>query len=121
MFLIDPYLSDSLAQKYKGSKFPHTRMIPVPVNPTASKGVDWVFCTHSHTDHMDPETLRLLARNPNCQFFVPCSTIEHSVETIGLDIKRTMCVNAGQSVSLDMSARLHTIPSAHEELQVNSK
>jgi L-ascorbate metabolism protein UlaG (beta-lactamase superfamily) len=96
-------------------------MIPVPVNPTAFKGVDWVFCTHSHTDHMDPETLRLLARNPNCQFFVPCSTIEHSVETIGLDIKRTTCVNAGQSVSLDMSARLHTIPSAHEELQVNSK
>lgn len=120
-FLIDPYLSDSLAQKYKGSKFPHDRLVPVPVNPVALKGVDWVFCTHQHTDHMDPETLRLLARNQNCRFFVPCSTLEHAVETIELDTRRTTCVNAGQSVSLDKSVRLHPIPSAHEELQVNSK
>ena len=28
-FLIDPYLSDSLAKKYKGQQFTHQRMMPV--------------------------------------------------------------------------------------------
>ena len=119
--LIDPYLSDSLARKYAGSKFPHVRLVPVPVNPAALKGVDWVFCTHRHTDHMDPETLRLLAHNPNGRFFVPCATKEHAIETIGVDFIRTTCVNAGRSLKLGRRLCLHPIPSAHEKLQVNSR
>ena len=64
-FLIDPYLSNSLARKYVGSRFPHDSLVPVPVNPATLTGVDWVFCTHRYTNHMDPETLRFLAHNPN--------------------------------------------------------
>ena len=29
--LIDPYLSDHLARKYAGTEFPHTRMMPAPL------------------------------------------------------------------------------------------
>jgi L-ascorbate metabolism protein UlaG (beta-lactamase superfamily) len=43
------------------------------------------------------------------------------IETIGLDIKRTTCVNAGQSVSIEHKVHSHPIPSVHEKLLVNSR
>lgn len=33
--LIDPYLSDSLAEKYRGKPYPHRRMVPAPAAPEA--------------------------------------------------------------------------------------
>ena len=98
-FLIDPYLSDSLAQKYKGRQFPHQRMMPIPVDPAALKDIDWVFCTHLHTDHMDPVTIRSLARNPECRFFVPCAALDQAVANQGLGMKKTTCVNSGQTLT----------------------
>ena len=120
-FLIDPYLSDSLAQKYKDKQFPHQRMMPVPVDPVALKDIDWVFSTHRHTDHMDPETIRSLARNPGCHFFVPCAALDQAVANQGLDLKKTTCVNAGQSLTLDSAISLNPIPAAHEQIVVNSR
>jgi L-ascorbate metabolism protein UlaG (beta-lactamase superfamily) len=119
-FLIDPYLSDSLAQKYRGQPFPHQRMMPIPVDPAALKGIDWVFSTHRHTDHMDPATIRSLAANSGCRFFVPCAVLNQAVADQGLDIAKTTCVNAGQSLTLDTAISLNPIPAAHEQLVVNS-
>jgi len=119
--LIDPYLSDSLALKYKGRQFAHQRMMAIPVEPAALKGIDWVFCTHRHTDHMDPETIRALAANPGSRFFVPCAVLDQAVASQGLDLKNTTCVNAGQSLTLDSDIRLHPIPAAHEQIMVNSR
>jgi L-ascorbate metabolism protein UlaG (beta-lactamase superfamily) len=115
-FLIDPYLSDSLALK-----FPHQRMMPIPVDPAALKGVDWVFCTHRHTDHMDPVTIRSLAADPRCRFFVPCAVLEQAVANQGLDLKKSTCVNAGQTITLGTAISLNPIPAAHEQLVVNSR
>ena len=119
-FLIDPYLSDSLAEKYKGHIFPHVRMIPVPVAPETLKEIDWVFCTHRHTDHMDPATLTSLLHNSACRAIVPCAVLAHALENIGLEADRTTCVNAGQHVMLDENVGLHPIPAAHETLTVNT-
>jgi len=55
--LIDPYLSDFLAEKYQGAEFPHLRMMQAPIEPSRLADLDWVFCTHRHSDHMDPGTL----------------------------------------------------------------
>lgn len=120
-FLIDPYLSDSLAQKYRGQQFPHQRMMPIPVDPKALKGIDWVFCTHRHSDHMDPETIQSLARNPGSRFFVPCAVLDQAVADQGLDINKTTCVNAGQTLALDAAISLNPVPAAHEQLVVNSR
>jgi L-ascorbate metabolism protein UlaG (beta-lactamase superfamily) len=120
-FLIDPYLSDSLAKKYKGKPLPHKRMLSIPVDPAALKNIDWVFSTHRHTDHMDPETIRALARNPRCHFFVPCAALNQAVAHQGLELKKTTCVNAGQSLTLDTDFSLNPIPAAHEQLVVNSR
>lgn len=120
-FLIDPYLSDSLAKKYKGNIFAHERMMPVPVAPEALREIDWVFCTHRHTDHMDPATLRPLLRSSGCRFVFPCAVLAHVLENIGLTADRTTCVNAGQPLMIDENIGLHPIPAAHETLTVNNE
>jgi L-ascorbate metabolism protein UlaG (beta-lactamase superfamily) len=66
-FVIDPYLSDSLAIKYRDKPFAHTRLMPVPIEPAKLTGMQWIFCTHEHTDHMDGGTLPdLVTANPDC-------------------------------------------------------
>jgi L-ascorbate metabolism protein UlaG (beta-lactamase superfamily) len=120
-FLIDPYLSDSLALKYKGRPFPHKRMMPIPIDPAALKDIDWVFSTHRHSDHMDPVTIRALARNPGCRFYVPCAVLDEAAASQGLDLKKTTCVNAGQTIALDTGICLDPIPAAHEKILVNSR
>ena len=119
-FLIDPYLSDSLAQKYKGQIFPHERMMPVPILPEALGNIDWVFCTHRHSDHMDPATLVPLFRNAACRAVVPCSALTHVLVNIELAADRTTCATADQKMMLDEDASLHPIPAAHESLTVNA-
>jgi hypothetical protein len=41
-FLLDPYLSDSLARKYAATRTPHARMTPPPVNPEKLGFIDIV-------------------------------------------------------------------------------
>ena len=117
--LIDPYLSDFLAQKYKGREFPHIRMTPSPVDPEQLSQLDFVFCTHGHSDHMDPGTLPVLSRNnPFCKFIVPKAEKNTAIER-GIDENRIITVNAGESFKLDNDIQLDIIPSAHEILKVN--
>lgn len=118
--VIDPYLSDSLAKKHAGHIFPHERMVPVPVPPEALQTIDWVLCTHRHTDHMDPATLTPLLHSSGCRIVVPCAVLAHVLENIGLAAGRTTCVNAYQDVILQENISLHPIPAAHETLTVNN-
>jgi L-ascorbate metabolism protein UlaG (beta-lactamase superfamily) len=56
--LLDPYLSDSLTEKYAGTPTPHVRMTRCVVDPARLGFVDVVTASHGHTDHLDPVTLR---------------------------------------------------------------
>ena len=49
--LIDPYLSDSV-NRIAG----RPRQLPIPIRP-AEIHCDAVICTHSHADHLDPDTV----------------------------------------------------------------
>jgi len=117
--LIDPYLSDFLAQKYAGKEFPHQRMMPPPIDPEQIRGLDFVFCTHGHSDHMDPGTLpTLAANNPSCQFIVPKAEMTTAIER-GVVDNRILAVNAGDSLRLTDEIRVDVISSAHETIKMN--
>lgn len=117
--LIDPYLSDHLAQKYRGTRFPHIRMMTAPLAPADLTHLDWVFCTHRHSDHMDPGTLPWLAsNNPDCRFVVPAAEREAAVKA-GLPWERTLLVNAGQTHPLPDDTLFEVLPAAHEQFQIN--
>jgi L-ascorbate metabolism protein UlaG (beta-lactamase superfamily) len=117
--LIDPYLSDSLACKYAGTLFPHTRIMPVPLPPDQTCPIDWVLCTHRHTDHMDPETLRVLAQaNPQCQFLMPRAERDH-VLTLGLPVERIEWISDCEMIELAGHFTITAVASAHEEIKKN--
>jgi len=116
--LIDAYLSDSLAQKYRGEEFPHERMAPSPVAPDAVRGVDVALCSHAHTDHMDPGTLGpLVANNPQVRVVVP-RAVRDEAEARGAPAERIVPINAGESVTV-AGVTIEAVPAAHEELQQN--
>ncbi len=117
--LVDPYLSDHLAMKYRGSRFPHVRMMAAPLAPDAFPRVDLVVCTHRHSDHMDPGSLPVLAaRHPGCRFLVPAAERAHA-EALGLDPARLLPADAGQTLrplpGVDLALR--PVAAAHERLE----
>ncbi len=115
--LIDPYLSDSLAEKYQGTKFPHTRMMAAPILPDDLDRLDIVLCTHRHTDHMDPGTLQPLARRfPQARFVVPAAVIDEAVKRCGVSLDRLIAVNAGDRTEILDGCFVSPIASAHETL-----
>ena len=114
-FIVDPYLSDSLAAKYRGTRFPHTRMTAVPVEPASLVGIDACLSTHGHTDHLDPGTIGPLAKaNPKCVFVAPAACAE-TARARGAPAQRLIEADAFAEFGLgEMVVR--PIPSAHESL-----
>ncbi len=113
--VIDAYLSDSLAEKYRGKAFSHTRMMPPPVAPDGLTGIDWLLCTHGHTDHMDPGTIpALLATNPQARVLAPRAERARALER-GVPPERLVLIDAGETVDLG-GVRCTATPSAHEEM-----
>jgi len=115
--LIDPYLSDSLAQKYAGKLFDHRRMIPPPMPPDALPRPDIVLITHAHTDHMDGETLRpLYHRFPDVPFVVPAARLDVARVRIG-ENARLIGVDADKIYEPLSGLQLTTFPAAHETFE----
>lgn len=120
--LIDPYLSNSLADKYRGTKFPHVRMMDAPILPDELDRLDLVLCTHRHTDHMDPATLQALAsRFPNVRFVVPRASIDEAIKRCGVLANRLIAVSAGEQVEVLPGCVVHAVASAHESLDRDAK
>lgn len=120
-WLIDPYLSDSLANKYRGTRFDHVRLMPAPIATTGLPPLDAVLCTHRHTDHMDPDTLQpLAAAQPALRFVVPAASREEAAKRCAVANERLMLAHAGRSIDLGSSATIEPIASAHETLNVDS-
>lgn len=120
--LIDPYLSDSLAQKYRGTRYPHTRMMAPPLDPATLDRLDLVLCTHRHTDHMDPGTLRPIARRfPSVKFVVPAASVDEAMKRCGVEASRLIPVNAGQRVQALEDCYVSAIASAHETLDMDAQ
>lgn len=115
LILIDPYLSDTLAEKYRGKLFPHRRTHPAPVAPEAIRGAGAVLCTHGHTDHMDPGTIRALLPHNDPRFVVPRAERARALER-GVPATRLTGTNAGERVELEGGITVEAVPAAHERL-----
>ncbi|MEX0347421.1 MAG: MBL fold metallo-hydrolase [Rhizobiaceae bacterium] len=114
--VVDAYLSDSLAEKYRGKVFPHIRMMPPPIAPASLQEIDWLLCTHGHTDHMDPGTIpTLLAANPDCKVVAPRSEAEKAIDR-GVPRKRLYLLDAGETLNFGGIEVLATA-AAHEKLE----
>jgi L-ascorbate metabolism protein UlaG (beta-lactamase superfamily) len=118
--VIDPYLSDSLATKYRGTHFPHTRLMRPPIAPEQLTGVQVVLCTHAHTDHMDPETLpRIAEASPECLFVVPRAEEQVALQR-GVPAARLLTIDAGELVACAGNLAVRALPAAHEQLETDA-
>jgi L-ascorbate metabolism protein UlaG (beta-lactamase superfamily) len=116
---IDPYLSNSLAAKYQGTRFPHVRLMPPPLTPDDLHDLDGCLCTHAHTDHMDPDTLGPLASaSPACRFVVPRAERAAALAR-GVPPDRLVGLDAGEACAL-AGARVEAIASAHERVELDA-
>src|SRR5260370_32804092 len=70
--LLDPYLSDSLTQKYPLTDKPHARLTERVVAPERLNLIDVVTSSHNHTDQLDRDTLMpLLHANHGLEQVMP--------------------------------------------------
>ena len=117
LLLIDPYLSDSLAEKYRGATYPHERMMPAPLLPAELPRLDAVLLTHRHGDHMDPGTLPALARHfPQALFVFPEAERAEAAKRSGLalDDPRLTGTDAGARLTLAPGVHVTVFAAAHE-------
>ncbi|TWU21381.1 MBL fold metallo-hydrolase [Bythopirellula polymerisocia] len=117
--LIDPYLSDHLAKKYRGQPFSHVRLMEPPIEAEELGGIDLVLCTHGHSDHMDPDALaKIASHNSSCRFLVPRSEMLKA-KGLGLPEKKLIGIDAGENFNLAPGISVTATRAAHEDLRLN--
>lgn len=114
VLLIDPYLSDSLAAKYAGARFPHRRLHPAPVSAEELNSVVGVLHTHAHTDHMDPWTIEAVLRSNRPQFVAPRARSAIALDR-GIPTGLLSGLDAGEEVRIGPFT-VTAVPAAHEQL-----
>lgn len=117
--LIDGYLTDSVDKNASGP-VQWIRNYAPPVSPEALDFVDYVFCTHAHGDHMDPETLsKLAACNRKAVFFVS-NALRAQLVSLGIPGERCIGLHCETEHSLCPEISVRMLPSAHEQLHFDA-
>ena len=115
--LLDPYLSDSLTQKYANTDKPHVRMTARVIAPERLNFIDVATSSHNHTDHLDAETLMpLRCANPKLELVVPEANRAFAAERLRVAPERLRGLDAGQSIEL-AGFQIHAVPAAHEQVE----
>jgi L-ascorbate metabolism protein UlaG (beta-lactamase superfamily) len=88
--LVDPFLSD----------FPD-RLVPPADRPAAFRGIDAVFATHEHADHLDADVWpELAAASPQARFVLPEPLVPVVRERFPGLARRVVGVQPGDDVTL---------------------
>jgi L-ascorbate metabolism protein UlaG (beta-lactamase superfamily) len=120
-WVIDPYLTDSLAEKYRKHVFSHERMMPVPIAAQELPELDYVFCTHIHGDHLDVPTLASISTSQQKTRFVLPAGIESDTERLPIERDRFIWAEADEPISLSDKVAAIPVKAAHEEFQYDEK
>ena len=84
--LFDPYLSDSLTEKYAATAKPHVRLSERVIAPERLTMATLVTASHQHTDHLDAATLLPLTRaTGGIRLVLPAAIEALAQERLGAD------------------------------------
>jgi L-ascorbate metabolism protein UlaG (beta-lactamase superfamily) len=115
--LLDPYLSDSLTQKYSQTDKPHVRLTELVIDPGQLSFVDIATSSHNHTDHLDAETLGpILNGNPGLKLVIPEANRSFVAERLKVDATVPIGVDDGSMVEL-LGVRFSGVAAAHETVE----
>lgn len=114
--LFDPYLSDSLTEKYQTTDKPHIRITEQVIKPEDLDFIDIVTSSHNHTDHLDAFTLKpLFQANPEIEFVIPEANRQFVATRLECDAHWPIGMNDGESIEC-RGIRLTGVPAAHESI-----
>jgi L-ascorbate metabolism protein UlaG (beta-lactamase superfamily) len=117
--LTDPYLSDSLTKKYASTDKPHVRMTERVISPERLDFIQVVTSSHSHTDHLDAETLQpLMYANPELVVLVPEANRDFAANRLEVPPQRLTGITCGAH-QVAGAFTFHAVPSAHETLETD--
>lgn len=115
--LIDPYLSDSLTQKYAATDKPHVRLSEQVISPELLSDISIISSSHNHTDHLDAATLKpLLKNNPEVHFIIPEANRQFVAERTGCLPAFPTGLNDGQSFE-HAGFTFHGMPAKHNDVE----
>ena len=118
-FLIDPYLSNYVVDGGIGPADLFSREFPVPVEIDEMQGVEYVFVTHDHADHCDPDTLLpLLQVNPKMKIVCPYTAKAHLL-SIGVSSSSIIVPEAGVLNKIG-AIDYYAVPAAHYGFDLDS-
>lgn len=117
--LIDGYLSDYVDRNCCSENVKWVRRYSPPISARELDFVDYVFCTHAHYDHADPDTLsQILSVNPKAKFLVSAA-ITQTLASYGIPENRIIGMPCDQKLQLEDTIWVTAIPSAHEQLHTD--
>jgi L-ascorbate metabolism protein UlaG (beta-lactamase superfamily) len=119
--LLDPYLSDSLTEKYSKTDKPHVRMTELVIDPARLSFADIITSTHNHTDHLDAETLcPILAANPQVKLVIAEANRTFVADRLKIDAG--LAIGLDDETSIEISGiRFSGVASAHETLECDER
>ena len=118
--LFDPYLSDYVDRVCSSEEIVWKRRYPVPIDPSELDFVDYVFLSHDHEDHCDPDTLTPFAKaNSKAKYFAPPNA-KGTLNRCGIEDKDIIFCCGGKTVELD-DITVIPVPAAHEELHYDDE
>jgi L-ascorbate metabolism protein UlaG (beta-lactamase superfamily) len=121
---IDPYLSNSQAERYRHSDHPRDRLIPTPLDPRSIRHADLVLCTHAHGAHLDWGTVSyMMEASPQARLVLPKSAIGRA-NALGVDYLRMIGTDADLRVDYAKdgdACQIVSVASAHEALDYSAE
>lgn len=91
---VDPYLSDVVEKN-----FGFRRMMPAPIRAEEVQA-DVVLCTHEHLDHMDTDSLPVIAKNTKALFAGPVECLKE-FEKVGIPADRCVLLERGKTAVIE--------------------
>ena len=119
-FLIDPYLSNAVEESEPLSGALFHRQFPPPILAGQLLNIDYIFITHAHGDHCDPQTLHpILKNNPGCKLIGSPSVVKVLLEAGFSQSSMVIC-------KPDVTNELHGIgyrgiPAAHYQVEMDEE
>ena len=108
VLVVDPYFSDSA-----NSDGTAGRLVDIPVRPKDVR-LDYLFITHDHVDHLDPQTAPVIAQmNPDAVVVCPPSACRHLTK-LGVPMSQITTAMPGQSLEFPHFA-VHVVAAQHTE------
>ena len=115
--LFDPYLSDSLTEKYAATDKPHVRLSERVIDPVRLDMIEVANASHLHTDHLDAATLLPLAAvNLGLQLVLPEAIIPVAAERLAAGAPALLGLDDSGTVTAGVF-QFTGIAAAHNEIE----